>query len=385
VSDSAFRVFLAVLDFSRGSRGCIASNLELGVACGGKKASAVKEALAELETLGKIRRIMDDTGRVRKRIEVVDRPLEPALQTPLSERKGRRNSGYLVAGKPTREVAGIPAQIQSVGDRELIQSVAPAQPTPELLPEPATEVLAPTINDSTSISPPTTNDPEPRSSIPGEPVAEQAGSAPDPLAGLTPERQVRYQAIGQDLLGRRAPARATPVSAPTAGNLGPLIDRIVGRTASSPRPAPEEVVRPAPAPPGPRPIEGPRPSSNARAEVLEALAHVDFGCELTAVDRALRHLVRQFKPTDRRDSQRCYADLLHRVRRGELTAEAVAKAYREACGPKVRNPGAVFVKLATRPARQVVDIPVTADDIRALWAEGPPFASPPPALAMCET
>jgi hypothetical protein len=143
-----------------------------------------------------------------------------------------------------------------------------------------------------------------------------------------------------------APAPQPPPAsrpAPTGpGNLGRALDRILAKVAppSTFEPSdPSELAPPAP-PAKPSAIKG---ADDIQDRTLDALARVVADCETDAIDRALRLLMRQYIATDRQPSQKCYADLLHQVRRGEIPTEELVAAYRESQNKGVRRPGALFV------------------------------------------
>jgi hypothetical protein len=105
LSDYAFRVYAAVLDFNGMPLGCIASNEDISRATGGKGVRTVQRALDELEHWGQIVRIFDPTGRHRLRIELtgkpIDRPAEvrqpchtPRLATVPDEPQGATDLSY---------------------------------------------------------------------------------------------------------------------------------------------------------------------------------------------------------------------------------------------------------------------------------------------------
>jgi hypothetical protein len=83
LGDATFRVYVALLGFSRLNSDCFPSNTAIGQAAGGKSPAAVKRALRELEALGLIRRVVERrqveerTIFIRERIEVFDAP-QPA-------------------------------------------------------------------------------------------------------------------------------------------------------------------------------------------------------------------------------------------------------------------------------------------------------------------
>lgn len=151
----------------------------------------------------------------------------------------------------------------------------------------------------------------------------------------TPEREAtiaRWLAAGgvmaQEARRHLARSAATAPAPAAARPLGGVLDRL---TPSRPpgRPAAGAAAGPP----------------SGRGDIWRDLGP---GCAPDVARRALAALCRAFAPTDSQDFQPAYAQVIERVRLGEVPGVLVEAAYREAHRPGIHNRGAAFAAALRR-------------------------------------
>jgi hypothetical protein len=293
LSDRAFRAWVALQKWTW--RGQQPTNLQLAQACGGWSLSKAKRALAELEAAGLIARVVGihDGRTVRERID-----LRGALPSPDAPGVTRPQAGNDPSPRPDPTRPGG----SNLTPSERSWSKIGQDPQEEIvptttIPEQTEAIVQPRERISQTIPP----------LAPSPGLTEGQATF---LAGLGPDERARFDALAEKT--RMHLLRGFRFGA------DPVAQREASRILAPPKPR--------------TPLAS---ADDPPATILAALVSGDHGADLAFAGR----LAREFGD---HKSFKYYVSRAREVLTGDRAIGSLESAYRQACGPKAKDPGKVF-------------------------------------------